>query len=173
MKYINNFIFIIIVIIVMAFIANNNIKNDSEKLTEDNYVYSSEFRTVLGNALTKYNDDTIFKITTGTRSQYIIINLYSQNKLSYNDYCVQAKKLVDNVYEELKDITIKKDGLLSIDNFILNFQFYEQFRYAITNTYNYKQVGLYQIHIEDLEKYRDYDQCVNGGISELEWQQEK
>ncbi len=74
----------------------------------------------------------------------------------------------------ISDKTIKKDGWLSNDNYIINLEFYERFNDNINPKRKLaKSVGIYQIHTEDLENHRNYDKCVNGGISELEWKQER
>ena len=59
-------------------------------------------------------------------------------------------KFISNIifiYERIKDKTIKKEGILSSENYTINFEFYEKFNKW--NTYDYILVGF--IHI-DTEK---------------------
>lgn len=153
---------------------NTTKQKEIKQETTTNIIMSNSYHNYILDTLNKVNNDNIFNIITSrSRSQYIEIDIQSKERLAYNDYCTYSKQLTDKLYEQIKDKTIKKDGLLSNDDYIINLHFYKRFNDNI----NLKkkraiQVGIYQIHTEDLEKYRDYDKCVNGGISQLEWQQE-
>lgn len=179
MKYISNFIFIILIVIVIAYIANNNIQTSTNNITQngtsDTYIKSNSYHNYIIDTLSKVNDNDIFNIVASrSRFQYIEIDIQSKERLTYNEYCTQSKQLTDKLYEQIKDKTIKKDGWLSNDDYIINLEFYEKFNDNINPKKKRAiQVGTYQIHTEDLEKYRDYDKCVNGGISDLEWKQER
>lgn len=100
--------------------------------------------------------------------------MQSTTRLTYEEYCKQSQELINNLYEQIKDKTIKKDGILSNSHYTINLEFYERFNDNM-NPEKKKalQVGIYQIHTDDLERYRDYNKCVNGGINDLEWKQER
>lgn len=179
MKYISNTIFIILIIVIIACIINNNIQTNTNSMIQNDtsyiYIKSNKYHTYIIDTLKKVNNDNIFNIISSrSRSQYIEIDIQSKERLTYNEYCTQSKQLTNNLYEQIKDKTIKKDGWLSNNNYIINLHFYEKFNDNINpKKKTTLQVGIYQIYTEDLEKYRNYDKCINGGISELGWQQER
>lgn len=153
----------------------NEDKSEVKQETTTNIIMSNDYHNYIIDTLNKVNSNNVFNIVSSrTRSQYIEIDMQSVNRLTYNDYDIKAKDLTNKLYEQIKDKTIKKDGLLSNDYYIINLHFYERFNDNINpKKKTVIQVGIYQIHTEDLEKYRNYGRCVNGGISELEWKQER
>lgn len=173
-KFVSNIVFIIIVIIIIVCIINNNVKKKNNELIGNEYINSSEYTQYISDILTHVNDENIFTLNCYlTRNFYIKVSVYSKNKLDYNTYKEQAKTLINNVYEQIKDTSIKKEGIFSIDNYIISFDFYEKFYNILDKKQIYKSVGLFQIDIKDMEKYRSYNECVSGNISDLEWKQEK
>ncbi len=175
-------IFYIFIIIGISTIDEDN-KINTTKLQNNNkqenmittYIMSNNYHKYIIDTLQEVNNNDTFNIVASrTRSQYIEIDIQSIIRLTYNDYDIKAKELTNKLYEQIKDKTIKKDGWLSNDDYIINLNFYERFNDNINPKRKLaKQVGIYQIHTENLEKYRNYDKCVNGSISELEWQQER
>ena len=120
---------------------------------------SNNYHNYIIDTLNKVNNNNIFNIVSSrSRSQYIEIDIQSKERLTYNHYCIHSKQY----------------GWLSNDDYIINLEFYERFNDNINPKRKLaKSVGIYQIHTEDLENHRNYDKCVNGGISELEWKQER
>ena len=179
MKYVKNIIFTILIVFVIAYIVNDNIQTSTNNIIQNDasntYIKSNEYHRYIIDTLKEVNDDNIFNIVASrTRFQYIEIDIQSINRLTYDEYCIHSKRLTDKLYEQIKDKTIKKDGWLSNDDYIINLEFYERFNDNINpKKKTAKLIGLYQIHTKDLEKYRNYDKCVNGGISDLEWKQER
>jgi len=155
---------------------NNNEQTEiKQETTTNTTIMSNDYHTYIIDTLKQVNNNSIFNIVSSrSRSQYIEIDIQSTTRLTYEEYCKQALELTNKLYEQIKDKTIKKDGWLSNDDYIINLHFYERFNDNINPKKKTAiQVGLYQIHTEDLEKYRDYEKCVNGSISKLEWQQER
>ncbi|MCI8396659.1 MAG: hypothetical protein HFJ52_03070 [Clostridia bacterium] len=175
-------IFYIFIIIGMSTINEDN-ETNTTKVQNNNkqenmittYIMSNNYHKYIIDTLQEVNDNNTFNIVASrTRSQYIEIDIQSVSRLTYNDYDIKAKELTNKLYEQIKDKTIKKDGWLSNDDYIINLHFYERFNANINSKKKTAiQVGIYQIYTEDLEKYRTYDKCINGGISELEWKQER
>lgn len=175
MKYVSNFIFVIIIVVVITCLFNNHIKSNNRNLTNDDYINSNEYYNYIVDTIKGINNNNIFEIgSSGTRFQHIEFDLYSKNKMTYNDFDMQVKDLAKKLYEKIKDKNIKKNGILSYDDFIISLNFYEKFNSNINpNKQNYILVGFIHIDVKDLEKYRTYNKCVSGGISDLEWQQER
>ncbi len=159
-------------------IVNTNVqeKVKQETTINNNYIKSDEYFNYLINTLKEVNNDDIFLFKSSHISDCIItFQLVSNNRMNYNDFSIQAEELTKRLYEQIKDKTIeKKGGFFSRKDFDINLCFFEKFNDNINpKRKKYIQVGTYQIHTSDLEKYRNYNECVNGGISELEWQQER
>lgn len=177
------FVIFMVILIISITIINKESKiaqqknNDiySKNVETDSYILSSEYYDFVINNLQIINNNNIFSIgSLGTRFQYLQFSIYSKNRMTYNDFAVQSEELTKKLYEKIKDKTIKKDGFLSQKYFIINLCFYEKFNDNLNPKHqNYNLVGAFQIDTKDLEKYRSYTNCVTGGISELEWKQEK
>lgn len=171
-KFISNIIFIIVIIVFIACIANNNVKKKNRKLVGDNYINSSKYPQFIGDTVNNVNNNEVFFVGSYlAKPGYIRINVQSKNKLTYSEFEEQANLLVNNVYELIKDKTIKKEGILSTGNYTISFEFYKKFKKW--NMYDYILVGFIQISTEKIQKRYSFDECISGSISELEWQQEQ
>lgn len=169
------FIVFAIMFFIISSISNFFKSNKQQKYKVGECIKSNDYVEYIIDTLKKINNnDEVFNIFSyNERFQYIEIRIQSKNRLTYEEYDIQSKNLTAKLYEEIKDKTIEKDGPLSYGSYIINLIFYEEFNdNIISKNKTTLQVGLYQIHTEDLEKYREYDKCVNGGISDLEWNQE-
>lgn len=171
-KFISNIIFIIVVIVFIVCIADNNVKKKNKELVGDNYISSSDYPQFISNTVNTVNNNEIFFVGSYlAKPGYIRINVQSKNKLTYSEFKEQANILINNVYEPIKDKTIKKDGILSSGNYTISFEFYEKFKKF--GIYDYLLVGFIHISTEKVQKGYSFDECISGSISELEWQQEK
>lgn len=168
-KFISNIIFIIVVIVFIVCIVNNNVKKKNKELIGDNYISSSEYPHFISDTVNTVNNHEIFfESSYLAKPRYIRVNVQSKNKLTYSEFKEQANLLVNNVYERIKDKTIKKEGILSSENYTISFEFYEKFNKW--NTYDYILVGFIHIDTEKVQKRCSYDECISGNISEFEWQ---
>lgn len=179
-------IFYIFIIIGICLTSTNNNSNNTQTsnnqkeiettyTTQTTYIQSGEYYRYIIDTLKEVNDDDIFTYASSrTRYPYLIYELYSVNRMTHDEFEIQAEALTKRLYEKIKDKTIKKDGILSHGYFTINLEFFEKFNSNMNpKNKKYNSVGIYQIHTDDLEKYRNYDDCVNGGINDLEWEQER
>lgn len=149
---------LLIVLFIPIFYGVRFISLNLNPLKGDNYIASSKYNQFVSNIVEKHIDNNIFSIERDdTTNNTVTISYYFKENVPPEKYEEYAYNEIYYVYNEIKDIKIKREDLASPSGKDLIFTFYS------TENRNKKQIGI--VHILYVLGKLDADDYINKTTS--------